>query len=88
MLQILQLFAGHRHFDGPQCIASEIIRVVIERDPFGRNLEILRKGDVFREESLSGQLFVAVGSVLFVQFLAQQGFHAVQLLFGKQVCRG
>ena len=53
--QPLHLLARDMHLDTAQGIASDVVRIVVEGDPFGRNPEILRQGDVFREKSPFGQ---------------------------------
>ena len=75
-----QLFAGHLHLDAPERIAPDFIRIVTENDAFGRDEEILRRGDVFGAEPGGNEPFVVPNVVLFVEFPADQPAEALQLV--------
>ena len=66
------MLAAHAHLDAPERVTSDVVGIVVERDAFGRDEEILRYTDVFREKTLRFQLFVAPDPVLFVYIFADQ----------------
>ena len=74
-----QFLAAHFYFDGPERVTSDVIGIVVERDAFGRDAEILRCANVFREKSLFRQLVVILRFVLFVNILADQLVEPLQL---------
>ena len=83
-----QLFAGHFHLDAPERVAPYFIRIVTENDAFGRDEEILRRGDVFGAEPGGNEPFVVPNVVLFVEFPADQPAEALQLRFGEEIGQG
>ena len=79
------MLAAHAHLDAPERVTSDVVGIVVERDAFGRDEEILRYTDVFREKTLRFQLFVAPDPVLFVYIFADQPVEPLQLRFGEQL---